>query len=89
VHVTFARFCWAAPPALPAGGFASLLPSKETAPAAQAVKKFLFRNFYNAPQAWKADINPLPLLINPFNLTIKTSAHRRTGGQEVLFRKYL
>jgi hypothetical protein len=68
VHVTFARFCWAAPPALPAGGFASLLPSKETAPAAQAVKKFLFRNFYNAPQAWKADINPLSQRGNPLNL---------------------
>jgi hypothetical protein len=45
VQINSARFCWAAPPALPAGGFASLLPQKETAPAAQAVKKFLLKKY--------------------------------------------
>jgi hypothetical protein len=45
VLLIYVRFCWAAPPALPAGGFASLLPQKETAPAAQAVKKFLLKKY--------------------------------------------
>jgi hypothetical protein len=41
-----------------AGAFAPLSARKAAAPAAQAVKKFLLKSFYNAPQAWKADILP-------------------------------
>jgi hypothetical protein len=42
----------------------------------------LFRSFYNAPQSWKADINSLPQLKNPFN-------HRRRGTQILrILRKF-
>jgi hypothetical protein len=63
VHINFARFCWAAPPALPAGAFAPLSAPKEAAPAAQAVKKFLLRSMYNVQQVEKQILNSLRLLI--------------------------
>jgi hypothetical protein len=47
-----------APLMLQRAPFPSLLPPKETASAAQAVRKFLFKSFYNAPQAWEQISTP-------------------------------